>query len=246
MRVMQTDQDKPDRPDSTIEPNVDTRAETTPAPPKPETPVQVDAPEPLPTPLPTQIDLLRHGQVATPNLFCAPVNEPLGIAGWKQLTLATQNGAWDVVITSPTRRCHDFAKLLAQRLDCHFLVEPLLSEMDFGSWMGKTHTELWEQFPELMQQLWNQPRRFTAPGGERMEDFINRVTYAWEEIYTHYAGQRILILTHAGVIRVILSIVLDILYQKSLRFEINYAQISRVRVYPDGVPSLVAHGLPHV
>lgn len=240
---MQTEQDKPD---STI---------TTPEL-APET--QADSPEPtqqsheqdvayeLPTdPLPTEIDLLRHGQVVTPNLFCAPVNEPLGIAGWKQLTLATQNNTWDVVVTSPTRRCHDFAKLLAQRLNCTFLVEPMLSEMDFGRWTGKTHTELWEQFPELMQQLWQQPRRFTAPGGERMEDFINRVTYAWEEIYTHYAGQRILILTHAGVIRVILANVLDILYQKSLRFEINYAQISRVRIYPDGVPSLVAHGLPH-
>ncbi len=89
---------------------------------------------------PTTVDLLRHGQVATPNLFCAPSHEPLGNSGWKQLTLATQPGQWDVVISSPSRRCHDFARLLAQRLACPFVVDPRFGEMDFGDWIGKTQS----------------------------------------------------------------------------------------------------------
>jgi broad specificity phosphatase PhoE len=201
--------------------------------------------ETAPVTTPTTIDLLRHGQVATPNLFCAPSNEPLGISGWKQLTLATQPGKWDAVITSPARRCHDFARLLAQRLNCPFHVEPLFGEMDFGRWTGKTQDQIWEQDAELMQQLWYQPRRFIAPDGEAMEDFINRVHYAWDAVQTQYAGQHVLILTHAGVIRVTLARVLDILYQKSLRFEVGYAQVTRVRVYPDGAASILGHGLPY-
>lgn len=39
--------------------------------------------------------------------------------------------------------------------------------------------------------------------------------------------------------------VLDILYQRSLRFEVGYAQITRVRTYPDDEMSLMGHGLPH-
>lgn len=200
-------------------------------------------PEPI-TP-PTTIDLLRHGQVVTPNLFCAPGNEPLGNHGWKQLTLATQHGHWDMVISSPSRRCHDFARLLAQRLNCPFGVDPRFGEMDFGDWIGKPQTTIWEEYPELMQQLWYQPRRFVAPNGEAMEDFIDRVQQAWEELQAHYAGKNILLLTHAGVIRVVLAKVLDILYQRSLRFEVGYAQITRVRIYPDGETSLLGHGLPH-
>ena len=193
---------------------------------------------------PTTIDLLRHGQVATPDLFCAPSHEPLGISGWKQLTLATQTGQWDAIITSPSRRCHDFARLLAQRLDCPFAVDARFGEMDFGDWVGQTQAAIWEQDAQLLQQLWYQPRRFIAPHGEAMEDFIARVNQAWMQLQTDYAGQRVLVLTHAGVMRVVLAKVLDIVYQKSLHFEIGYAQLTRIRIYPDGIASLVGHGLP--
>lgn len=193
----------------------------------------------------TTVDLLRHGQVATPNLFCAPHHEPLGNSGWKQMTIATQPGNWQAVITSPSRRCHDFARLLAQRLACPFAVDERFGEMDFGDWVGQTQTTIWEQQPELMQQLWYQPRRFVAPNGEAMEDFITRVQDGWSSLQTDYAGQHVLLLTHAGVMRVILAKVLDVLYQKTLRFEIGYAQLSRVRIYPDGETSLLGHGLPH-
>ncbi len=194
---------------------------------------------------PTTVDLLRHGQVATPNLFCAPTNEPLGITGWKQMTVATQPGQWDAVITSPSRRCHDFARLLSQRLDCSFEVDERFSEMDFGAWVGQTQEEIWQQEPELMQQLWLQPRRFIAPRGEAMENFIHRVQVGWDDLQADYAGRNVLILTHATVIRVVLARVLDVLYQKSLKFEVGYAQITRVRTYPDGATSLLGHGLPH-
>ena len=204
-----------------------------------------DEQPPEPVARPTTIDLLRHGQVVTPNLFCAPSNEPLGNDGWKQLTLATRPGQWDLVISSPSRRCHDFARLLAQRLNCPFGVDPRFGEMDFGDWIGQPQTTIWEEYPELMQQLWYQPRRFVAPNGEAMEDFIERVQQAWDELQTCYAGQNILLLTHAGVIRVVLAKVLNILYQRSLRFEVGYAQLTRIRTYPDGEASLVGHGLPH-
>lgn len=199
----------------------------------------------MPVATPTTVDLLRHGQVATPNLFCAPSNEPLGTNGWKQLSVATNPGKWDVVITSPSRRCHDFARLLSQRQGCLFEVDERFGELDFGAWIGKTQEEIWEQEPGLIQQLWLQPRRFIAPNGEAMTDFISRVQIAWDDVQTQYAGKNVLILTHATIIRVVLAKVLDVLYQKSLKFEVGYAQITRVRTYPDGATSLLGHGLPH-
>ncbi len=214
--------------------------------PTPTAPETAHEPELPPDPQPTVLDFLRHGQVVTPNLFCAPSQEPLSMSGWKQLTLATQNGQWDVVISSPSRRCHDFAKLLAQRLRCPFEVHQHLCEMDFGDWIGKTQQQIWEESPDMLQRLWQQPLRFHAPRGESMDQFINRVHYAWDDIQTRYAGKHILIMSHAGVIRVLLARVLNIPYQRSLRFEIDYAQITRFKVYPDGTPSIAAHGLPQV
>lgn len=195
---------------------------------------------------PTRIDLLRHGQVATPSLFAAPLDEPLGMAGWKQMTLATQQGQWDVVYSSNTRRCHDFARLLAQRLGKPFIPDPRLCELDFGAWVGLSQQEIFARDPELLQQYYFQPRRFTAPDGESMEYFMRRVHDVWEEILLEQAGKRVLVLTHTGVIRVLIAKALDLLYQKSLRFEVGYASFTRLQVYPDGEVSLLGHGLPAV
>ena len=196
-----------------------------------------------PISLPTLLDLLRHGQVATPDLFCAPSHEPLSATGWQQLTHATATGQWDVVITSPSRRCHEFADALSARLACRLEVDQRLGEMNFGDWTGKAQLELWEQYPALMQQLWYQPLDFVAPHGEAMVDFIARVQRAWADILLKQAGQRVLLLTHAGVIRVVLAQVLGLAYQNSLRFEVGHARFTRIKAYPDGVSSVAGHGM---
>ncbi|MGB0849062.1 MAG: histidine phosphatase family protein [Thiolinea sp.] len=195
---------------------------------------------------PLVIDLLRHGEVATPCLFSAPVDEPLGMEGWKQLTIATQNGYWDTIITPPTRRCHDFARLLSQRLDAQFVVDVRYAELDFGEWIGLSQEEILARDPELLQQYYFQPRRFYAPGGESMSEFSMRVHAAWDDLLVNHAGQRVLILTQAAVIRTLIAKALGLLYQKALRFEIDYAHFSRLKVYPDGEVVLTGHGLPVV
>ena len=194
----------------------------------------------------TFIDLLKHGRVATPSLFAAPADEPLGMEGWKQLTLATQQGSWDVIYSSTTRRCHDFARLLAQRLDCEFIPDARLCELNFGAWIGLTQEEIYARDPELLHQYYFQPRRFIAPEGESMDFFMWRVAEFWAEVLEAQQGKRVLILTHTGVIRALIAKALDLLYQKSLRFAVDSACFTRLQIYPDGELMLLAHGVKAV
>lgn len=194
----------------------------------------------------TFIDLLKHGRVATPSLFAAPADEPLGMEGWKQLTLATQQGSWDVIYSSTTRRCHDFARLLAQRLGCEFIPDARLCELNFGAWVGLTQEEIYARDPELLHQYYFQPRRFIAPDGESMDFFMWRVAEVWGELLATHQGKRILILTHTGVIRALIAKALDVLYQKSLRFAVDSACFTRLQIYPDGELMLLAHGVKAV
>lgn len=194
----------------------------------------------------TQVDLLRHGAVATPHLFCAPASEPLSSEGWSQLQHATEMGQWDVVITSPFRRCHDFAHMIKKRLGCEFVIEPRFQEMNFGDWVGLTQKELWQQDAKQLQKLWKQPRSFIAPNGESMDEFRTRVQAAWGDLIDVYQGQRVLLLTHGGVIRVLLAHNLDILYLKTLRFNVLHAHFTRFHVYEDDECSLVSHGVERV
>lgn len=191
----------------------------------------------------TSIDVLRHGKVLTPNLFCAGSNEPLSAEGWQQLRRTTRNYKPDHILCSPSLRCSQFAEEFSSQHALTVQIEPRIQEMNFGRWIGKTSQELWESDQAGMQQLWSEPLSFTAPQGESMLAFIHRVQAVWRDITTLYTGQRSLLVTHGGVIRVLLAQSLGITYAQTLRFELGYGQAARFHVYADGTSSVYGLGL---
>ncbi|TXH67718.1 MAG: histidine phosphatase family protein [Thiothrix sp.] len=191
----------------------------------------------------TQIDVLRHGRVLTPNLFCAPSTEPLSAEGWQQLTTATKGYRPDQILSSPSLRCAQFAEHFSSQAVIPLQIEPRIQEMNFGTWIGKSSQAIWEMDQTGLQQLWSDPLNFTAPQGESMHTFIQRVTAAWTDFTQGYAGQRVLLITHGGVIRVLLAQSLGITYAQTLRFELGYGQAVRLRVYADGHSSVYGLGL---
>ncbi|TXH69039.1 MAG: histidine phosphatase family protein [Thiothrix sp.] len=191
----------------------------------------------------TQIDVLRHGQVLTPNLFCAPSTEALSQVGWQQLTTATRDYRPDQILSSPSARCAEFAQKFSAKAAIPLQIEARIQEMNFGNWIGKTSQAIWATDQVGLQQLWSDPLSFTAPQGESMQAFIERVTKAWADLTQLYAGQRVLLITHGGVIRVLLAYSLGIGYAQTLRFELAYGQAVRFRVYADATSSVYGLGL---
>ena len=191
----------------------------------------------------TTIDLLRHGATNTSGLLSAHADEALSKQGFADLKNATEHGNWDVIITSPMQRCHAFAKWLAVQNNCLIEVEKQIKEMDFGRWTGMPIAEIWQNEPEQLKQLWQQPDDFTAPDGESIQDFRKRVLKAMTNIMQKHENKVILIVTHTGVIRAILANALDISMKSALKFSIEYASLSRIHCYPDKEYSLQLHGL---
>lgn len=191
----------------------------------------------------TQIDLLRHGELETPALFCAKPEEPLSNKGLQDLLAATQNGEWDIIISSPYARCQAFAKTLAIQKECELFIDPAFQEMDFGDWTGIPTKALWEQEPARLKQLWESPVTFIAPSGESMQAFTQRVTLGWKTLLSKHANKRILLMTHAGVMRAIFTHTLNISHLSALSFNFEYAHLSQLHYYPDGVYSLRSHGI---
>jgi len=194
----------------------------------------------------TKIDLLRHGQLVTPGLFCAPPEEPLSKKGLQNLIKATNNGRWDVIISSPYRRCREFAGMLAQQKQCRLQLNEQFKELDFGAWTGVTTDKLWQQQSEQLKQLWETPKSFVAPEGESMRAFFLRVEQGLQNILHEHENSSVLLITHAGVIRTILAKVLGISHHSVLRFAVDHARLSQIHYYPDGVYSLYSHGLRSV
>jgi len=177
--------------------------------------------------MPLAIDLLRHGDTGLPG-FRGSLDDELAPPGWRQMEQAIAGKEWDVVVSSPRLRCAAFAQTLAARCGLPLHLDERLAEMHFGAWEGKTAAELMQSDAEALQNFWQDPERYPPPQGERMEKFSERVLQAWEYIRQQYAGQRVLVVAHGGVIRRILCHTRGLPLSELLSLEVAHGSLHMV------------------
>lgn len=179
----------------------------------------------------TRIDLLRHGQCEGGDVFRGSLDVSLTPEGWANMRarLAARPGPpWHRIVSSPLKRCLDFARDTAEHLSLPLEIEPDLREMHFGDWEGRAYAHLWETDPQL--QRWGQdPERYTPPGGEPLADFARRVLEALERVAHNHAGEHLLIVTHGGVIRLLQTRALGLPRNRLRDMEAPYAHFVPLR-----------------
>lgn len=191
------------------------------------------------------IDLLRHGEPEGGRRYRGRTDDPLSPRGWAQMrAAAVAHGPWARVVTSPLRRCRAFAEALAAEAGVPCRVDARLEELGYGAWEGLTHAEVAERFPEQLAAFRTDPLRNRPPGAEPLRDFLARVRSAWNEVLAEggEAG-RVLVVTHAGVIRAVMGLALELPPAAMFRVMAGYAAITRFRLDPARGPCLLRHGL---
>ena len=182
----------------------------------------------------TMITLLRHGEVELGNVFCGSTDPALSDNGWSQMQKAIEDEeSWDKVLSSPLQRCSEFAESLAAQEELEFVTDERFQEIDFGDWEGTSPQDILEEEPDTLNAWWKSPTRVIPPNGESFLDFRSRVLKAFHEISEANKGENLLLVTHAGVIRVILMHVLGMQDENLFRLNVDYASISRIRIYSD-------------
>lgn len=184
----------------------------------------------------TRIDILRHGLPEGDGCLRGHTDFPITTEGLAQMDAAVE-GLHDVeqVLSSPLQRCHDFAKLFASNLSLPLEQCPDWKEMNFGRWDGQSRDSLWQTERELLSNYWKDPWQSTPHGGETLQEFDRRVVRAWQAMLSRYQGKRILLVTHGGVMKQLLRILLDMPESASYlqRIDLPYAARYRVTVYRD-------------
>jgi alpha-ribazole phosphatase len=180
------------------------------------------------------IGLLRHGEVAGGNCFRGHTDDPLTAKGLEQMYSAiTDCDSWDCIISSPLMRCAKFAKLYAQQYSLPLTIDDRLHELNFGTWEGRTAAELMAEDQDALTRFWNDPEKHPPPDGETLSCFQARILEAWSHILATYSEQRVLVVTHGGVIRVLLCHVLARPLAKLQEFEIKHGGLYSLQVDVD-------------
>ena len=152
------------------------------------------------------LDLLRHGETELGGGLRGSLDDALTATGWQQMSAAlNERGPWDRVVSSPLQRCARFAEQLAERLDVPISLEKDLQELHFGAWEGQSAAALMETDAAGLGLFWADPYSFTPPEGEPVSDFSARVLAAVERLHQAHSGERVLLVSHAGVMRLLLA-----------------------------------------
>ena len=179
----------------------------------------------------TLIDFIRHGEPVGGSRYRGhTIDDPLSEKGWRQMWDAVGDCRnWQRIVTSPMTRCSEFASALSERLQIPCSTDAQIREIGFGEWEGQTRQQLQQKNLEQYLSFYRDPVNCRPPGAEDLGEFIKRTTQAYEEIVNRYVGERILCITHAGVIRAIIAHTLHSSPLGLYKIKIDNAGITRIR-----------------
>ena len=185
-----------------------------------------------------KILLLRHGQIeitGEKKRFIGQIDLPLSDVGrdqaaYWQACLTTVS--LESVIASDLSRCQETARIIAAGDD---EIETLsgLREIDLGQWEGELVSEVKRRWPEAYRQRGLDMAGFRPPAGESFLDLKKRVVPAFESAVDGAAAP-VLMVTHAGVIRMILCHILGMPVDNLFRIALGYGALTLIDLKAGG------------
>lgn len=174
-----------------------------------------------------QLYLIRHPQPEVAAGICygrsdLPLRKP-----WSVDAVAGRIPAGLPVVSSPLRRCAEFARALAP----HARVDPRLTELDFGAW----EMQAWDDIPRAQIDAWSaDPLGFRQHGGESVAQMQARVRSALADLGEDH--EACVWVTHAGVMKLVLAELLALAQDEWLSLRFAHAEITVLERVP-GTPS---------
>lgn len=189
----------------------------------------------------TTLDLMRHGEPVGGHKYRGQIDDPLSEKGWTQMRGAVGDAApWTRIVSSPLTRCRAFAEALADRHGLPLSLDERLMEVGFGVWEGKSAAEIEADAPGTLARFKVDPVNARPAGAEPLAGFYARVTAGLDNLVAQHDGQHVLLVAHAGVIRMAFAWALHIPLEHAYRIEVVTASLTRLR-FDDGRASLVFH-----
>ena len=153
--------------------------------------------------------MLRHGEsednVAKVFGTKETVLSEEGIKQIKDIKETVRGLKFSKVYVSPLRRTKETLEYL--ELDMEGIEEKRIQEYDFGVFSGLTNDEIEKNYPFEYKEWVENPHDYIIREGESLKLVYERVVDFMEELIKQ--GEDVLLVTHAGIIRLVFSWVFD-------------------------------------
>ena len=192
-----------------------------------------------------ELHCLRHGQPEERSCLLGRTDCALTKQGWQDMKRAVGKlPTFDIITTSPLRRCRAFAEDLAALCKVPIVVSSSFAEMDFGDWDGLSWERLAKEEPKKLARFWKEPAA-VPPNGEQLAHFISRVREGCQKLVARLRGtalstgkdlQRCLLVSHGGVIKTLVAHALGIPMEDGSfvrRLDLSYASHTHLSLFVD-------------
>ena len=158
----------------------------------------------------TSLIFVRHGETEwnQNGRWQGHTDVPLSDVGREQARrlarrLQKEGAILDQIYASDLGRALETAQIVAEAygLPVHPLFE--LREMNLGSWSGLTSDQIRERFPEDWARHRSREDFRRGEHGETLGEMRTRMLQTVERLAAEHPGQRLLVVTHGGPIRVL-------------------------------------------
>jgi broad specificity phosphatase PhoE len=150
---------------------------------------------------------IRHAETDLAGTFCGHSDPPLNARGHVQVSdLIAQLASEpiDAVYSSDLRRAADTAASLAHAFAVSCTTTSTLREIYFGDWEEMTWAEIERRGADYARRWAESFPDLAAPNGEPYPMFESRVLREVDRLLDLAADNRIAVVTHGGVMRIVL------------------------------------------
>ncbi len=192
----------------------------------------------------TELWLVRHAESTgnRDNIIQGQEDRPLSPLGLRQsraladrLFKAHRRTPFTAIYTSDLIRARETADAAALALSLKVICDRRLREIDVGTWGGLTTAQIAERMPDEWAAWQGRCPTLRRGGGESYQDAHDRITPAINELAEQHAGQRVLVVTHGGVMRAYVAGLIDLDLVHVWHFSIGNTAICRVRPFETAI-----------
>ena len=145
----------------------------------------------------------------------------------------------DKIYTTTSSRTKDTVKKLSELKFIEIIEKESLKEISFGDFEGLTFDEIKDKYPKEFQDMIEKGYEYKYPNGESLIDSYNRVCIELDNIISNNDDRTILICSHGGTIRNIITYLISNSYKYHWNFKIDNGSVTILEVQ-DGFTVITA------